>query len=139
MTDCSCAKCVECCERRPGWFKPGEAERAAELLNLTLQDFFDQYLVIDYWVGTEENILLLQPRQIGNSRKRLNFTDAFRESPCIFLEQGLCKIHEAKPFECKATMGCVEKVKPTGWHETAAMAWDNPEAQQQIEELDPKE
>ncbi len=137
MPDCTCAKCVECCERRPGWFKPGEAERAAALLNMSLQEFFDQYLVIDYWAQSKENILLLMPRQKGYRRKRLSFSCALRTAECIFLEQGLCKIHEAKPFECKATMGCVKDVEVTGWHEDAAMAWNNPEAQQQIKDLDP--
>lgn len=138
MTDCSCEKCIECCERRPGWFKPGEAEKAATLLNLSLQDFFDQYLAIDYWLGVDGNTLVLIPRQKGRERKRLSFSDAFHGATCIFLEQGLCKIHEAKPYECRETMGCEEEPR-LDWHKAAALGWDTPEAQQQIEDLDSKE
>ena len=36
--DCRCDKCVDCCQR-PGWFAPGEIERAATLLNLPTDVF----------------------------------------------------------------------------------------------------
>ena len=29
-SECACATCIECCEKTPGWFAPGEAEQAAK-------------------------------------------------------------------------------------------------------------
>lgn len=48
--DCTCFDCVGKCNR-PGWFLPDEVRAAAEFLGLTLKEFFDQYLVLDWWKG----------------------------------------------------------------------------------------
>ena len=137
MPDCSCKKCIKCCERKPGWFAPGEVERAAALLNLSLEAFFSEYLVIDFWYRIEGDILILAPKQVGqDGGRRLSFSDGFRAAPCIFLtEEKKCRIHAAKPFECRVTMGCDDD-HHLNWHEDAAMAWDNAEAQEQIKELE---
>ncbi len=135
MTDCTCPKCVECCERRPGWFKPGEAEKAAELFRMSLRDFFEEYLVVDFWVA-DIDINLLMPRQTTKEGGgRLSYSDGFTSSPCVFLSNDdRCMIHSAKPHECKQAMGCSEN-ESTNWHEAVAMTWDNPESQQRIEDL----
>ena len=36
-----------CCQSSPGWFAPGEVERAAALLELTPDDFVRKHLVVD--------------------------------------------------------------------------------------------
>jgi len=134
MPECTCPKCIECCERRPGWFKPGEAEKAARLLRMSLQDFFNKYLVVDYWARMEGDINLLMPRQVDAAGRRLSYSDAFRVSPCVFLQNDRCGIHAAKPYECKVAMGC-DNSEVGSWHKKAAKAWDKPKHQTQVENL----
>lgn len=98
---CECAHCRSGCERRPGWFTPGEAERAAELLGLSLEEFFRTRLAVDWWVGNEdgEGAFVLAPALAGHP--------AGREYPsvphgrCTFYKGGRCEIHAAKPAECR--------------------------------------
>lgn len=42
FASCQCVRCVNACRYRPGWFLPGEAEKAAELKGVPLADFFKQ-------------------------------------------------------------------------------------------------
>lgn len=104
--DCSCAACVAACQRTPGWFAPGEAERTAALLGMEFDAFRTTYLICDYWVGGAK---LWSPRKVGVDvgRDTASWGGAFRDAPCIFLDdQGRCKIHAAKPWECRHTMAC---------------------------------
>jgi hypothetical protein len=39
--DCQCAICKRACERKPGWFAPGELTKAAQLLGMNEKEFFD--------------------------------------------------------------------------------------------------
>lgn len=60
--DCRCEKCRAGCVRRPGWFAPGEATKAAAELGLTLEEFFKQYLCVDFWCDSENgDVELLSP------------------------------------------------------------------------------
>ena len=63
MNECICPTCIKACRNKPGWFAPGEAEKAAKLLDLTFQEFFQQYLCIDYYIRYDgiNNIFLLTP------------------------------------------------------------------------------
>jgi Fe-S-cluster containining protein len=106
--DCSCQSCVNACQHKPGWFAPGEAEKAAELLGMDFQTFFDTKLVADYWLEHEndlegaltEDVFCLSPAWIGS--------DPGEEAPfnlkgvCVFLTDGKCSIHDAKPRECRS-------------------------------------
>jgi Fe-S-cluster containining protein len=97
--ECSCDSCQGACRYRPGWFRPDEIEPAARLLGLTVDDFFHAKLAIDWWEA-DEDIFLLAPAIQGH--------DAGTEYPadprgvCTFFKHGLCEIHAAKPFECRA-------------------------------------
>lgn len=100
--DCACSGCQSACMRRVGWFLPGEPEQAANLLDMPLTEFFDKYLAIDWFERKEdeEDIFIIAPATIEISPGGM-----FSEDPhgrCVFFsDEGKCKIHEAKPYECK--------------------------------------
>jgi Fe-S-cluster containining protein len=125
----TCHACRGACNYRPGWFKPGEAEKAAELLGLSLSEFFQEHLAVDWWTGSSP-VFVLAPaiageetgtEYPGNPRGR-----------CIFLQaDNSCQIHDAKPFEC-AKYWCGAS-KSEDFHRQAAEAWED--HQDQITEL----
>lgn len=53
--DCNCTRCASLCVGRPGIFAPGEATRAAAELGMTLQEFFDKYLTVNWWSDTSDD------------------------------------------------------------------------------------
>lgn len=98
--ECSCDECVSACHRKPGWFAPGEIKPAAELLGLTEEEFFKQYLSVDYYNNPSSRLFVLSPAT-DNSVPGQEFP-LQPNGRCIFLtENGQCGIHKAKPYECK--------------------------------------
>jgi Fe-S-cluster containining protein len=105
---CSCPKCIECCERDPGWFMPGEVAIAAAYLGMPEGEFIRRYC--------KENV----------------FDDAIVISPaarpgktsCIFLTRdGRCEIHDVKPHECKKVFGCHGEARHRRIREMIKKAW----------------
>lgn len=97
--ECSCQDCTSPCYKRPGWFLPEEIKPAADLLGMTEKEFFDTYLSVDYWVDGSKSLFVLSPA-IENSTPG----EMYPFNPigkCVFLKDGKCGIHAAKPFECK--------------------------------------
>jgi Fe-S-cluster containining protein len=136
---CTCPKCVSCCERRPGWFKPGEAEKVAAFLGLTLQELFDTKLEADYWINDsgEPNTLLLAPARVGHPSGTVSRDTWSPTGRCVFLSaEGRCSIHAVKPFECAVAFCGDGPVDLEGSaHQVAADAWRAPEHQAQVETL----
>lgn len=106
LLDCKCKLCVGACESKPGWFLPGEAEKAADLLGMDMPAFFQKKLMVDWWGnwpvgkgGNTRHVYVLSPALVGE--------DAGEEAPgdprgkCVFLKRGKCEIHAAKPHECR--------------------------------------
>ena len=134
MPECQCEKCQQACKYRPGWFLPGEAEKVARFLNLTLQELFDTYLWADYWVRMAGgDIYLLGPAVKENVTGRQ--APFWPTGECVFFTSGLCAIHPVKPFECREAMPCQEEQPERNLHQETAMAWDNPRHQQQVMDL----
>lgn len=48
MNDCRCNVCKQACEFKPGWFLPGEAEKAADYFDLDFWEFFNAFLGVDF-------------------------------------------------------------------------------------------
>jgi len=107
---CVCKKCVNACKSQPGWFMPGEPEKAAKLLKMEFKEFKDKYLIVDYWASGDYDSDVLAPRKIDveRDRSRASFSYAFAKSPCIFLKKDRCMIHDAKPYECRESFPCDE-------------------------------
>jgi Fe-S-cluster containining protein len=109
--DCSCNDCVSACKNKPGIFKPREAEKAAELLGIPWEEFKAKFLMIDYWCAEDSNdqtIYYYAPRKTNDEpgMRVASWAYAFQAGPCVFLENDRCKIHAAKPFECREAMIC---------------------------------
>jgi len=90
-TGCSCEACKECCRREPGWFVPEELPIAAKYLGLSEQEFISR-LCEEH---IEDDVRAFSPaRKPGRTE-------------CVFLSRdGLCEIHEVKPYECRKVFGC---------------------------------
>ena len=114
---CCCESCKESCNYKPGWFMPGQAEKVAGYLNISLLQLFQDKLAVDWWVA-DDDIFLLSPALI-NQNAGTEFPGDPRGA-CIFFKDGLCEIHPVKPFEC-AEM--IHNVKGDGWHKQVAKAW----------------
>jgi Fe-S-cluster containining protein len=111
--DCKCDKCIAGCKRNPGWFAPGEAEKAAAHCNMTLDEFKNEYLVKEWWAGGPS---VYAPRRTTQPKgfPTASFRDGFDHSTCIFLdEEDLCAIHDVKPMECGISYGCKQYDSPT--------------------------
>lgn len=88
---CSCEKCRECCTREPGWFLPDEVGQAAAYLKLRSEEFVLRYCE----EHVEGGVMVISPaRKPGKTE-------------CVFFgSDGLCRIHEVKPHECRKVYGC---------------------------------
>jgi Fe-S-cluster containining protein len=108
LKDCTCVQCVMACKRTPGWFAPGEVEKAAKLKKMTTEAFRKKYIIIDYYIGDHREIDIPAPRKVGieTDRTRASWGYAFDNGTCVFLENDRCGIHEAKPYECRVAMLC---------------------------------
>ncbi len=134
---CTCKTCEGACKSKPGWFKFGEAEKAAEYLGLTLKEFFDKHLMVDFWKGDDassgQDTFLLSPAVVGGTPGKM-----FSMNPrgvCTFLQEGLCSIHPVKPFECKQYHHNTPREKSRENHKQAMQTWMSEEARAQITEL----
>jgi len=117
--ECTCDHCKKACTYKPGWFMPGEAEIAAKHMGLTMQEFFDQYLGVDWWTDNDD-IFVLAPALVGEETGSEYPGDP--KGRCVFFNSdGLCDIHPVKPYECVKLI-CDDK-ETAKRHEKVAMAW----------------
>lgn len=105
MADCTCDKCVRACSHTPGWFRPGEAERAAKFLKMPMRRFFKKYLGVNWYTWKRNRpVFVLAPA--------ITTMDAGHEFPgnpkgqCVFLKDRRCLIHPVKPHDCRAFLVC---------------------------------
>lgn len=132
-SSCKCHICQGACRRKPGWYKPGEIEKSAELLGLTTKEFFDQYVMVDYWCSDEENkepVFVLSPAFAGSGGGMAPFDP---KGACSLFKDGNCKIHGAKPFECSEYIHTCTMEEVGVAHKSCMEAWRD--HQGQIEEL----
>lgn len=125
---CNCAKCAACCKGNPGWFLPGEAEKAAEELGMTFRYFFKRYLIVEYWIGDNGDILVLAPRRVNQDNLRAGWNDNFMRGDCRFLSSTGCTLSTGvRPIECAAVRMCGK----TGneFRYDIMLAWNTPELQ----------
>lgn len=113
LKDCTCEKCVDACKHTPGWFAPGEAEKAAEYLGIPFDIFKEECLIEDYWVSSVGYEHVLAPRKIGieEDRQVASWGYSFDYGQCVFLVNNRCAIHKFKPYECRNVMPCDYKAQ----------------------------
>lgn len=132
---CSCSDCQGACQNKPGWFLPGEAEKSADLLGVTLPELFRTRLGVDYWCSTGENqdIYLLSP-----AVRSMDPGTVFGGDPrgvCTFFKDGRCEIHAARPHECREYLHGDGYDVIQARQGATARAWKTEAARFQIEEL----
>lgn len=115
--ECACPKCVGCCTRTPGWFAPGEAEKAAKHLGMPMREFERMYLARAVWYDCDHgDIYAWTPRnnsQLQGPSPVPESSMGNRRGRCVFLtDKDLCAIHPAKPIECALTLACKPDQKP---------------------------
>ena len=98
---CQCKKCSAACSWKPGWFLPGEAEKAAEFLKMPIKKFFNKFLAVDWWNGEEygQETFVIAPAIAGQPTGEEY--PVVPTGDCIFYVNKRCSIHDAKPYECR--------------------------------------
>lgn len=128
---CSCEECVSSCRHRPGWFLPGEAEKVAKYLKISMKELYEKYLVMDYFGQREIDVL--SPGSLEEHGHKASIGFAFRGSQCIFLNsQDRCSIYSVRPFEC-AVAHHGNRHKLEGFHHWVAQQWRGKDVWQMIE------
>lgn len=142
--DCSCPRCVRCCTVIPGWFAPDEVQKAADLLRLPLKTFVERYLTIatgGWQEDGDEPMPVLRPRRVEHDPP---FGEIFWDNdskydphtPCVFLKNERCRIHEAKPIECRTALACQGK-RTHGLRDKLEKEWAKSNLIQQIKDMKP--
>lgn len=130
---CSCKNCIGRCKAAPGWFKPGEIEKAADYLRMSVKDFFAKYVSVDWWFADEDknfenHVFVLSPaitkKEAG---KVFPYHDRFGE--CVFFKNGKCQIHAVKPFECKEVYHGTTETEGAELHLGVAKEWNKKQKQ----------
>lgn len=132
LNDCSCPTCCHACTQKPGWFLPGEAEKVAEFLGISLRELFDTKLGADWWGRYSGDILVLAPAVTRWTPGVLYDEDP--KGQCVFYdpESQRCTIHPVKPFECRTNRHDTPQAEMKATHKSVAFAWDTPALQQQV-------
>jgi len=135
---CTCDKCSKACRFKPGWFKPGEAEKAAEYLGLNLADFFAKHLMVDWFEadGRDEielDTFVLSPAIVG--KKAGSEFPADPHGRCVFFLDGKCIIHTVKPFECREFLHTETSHEVKKRHLDVAKSWSSKKEQDLIRNL----
>lgn len=113
MDACSCEKCISACRRDPGRLVPADVKRIAAFLAIGEKELLQGYLVRIPAKGKDGHVQFLAPAKIKAAHLLaapgtvVPEYYAEEKGRCVFLtEEGQCRIHEVKPFECAAYMGC---------------------------------
>jgi Fe-S-cluster containining protein len=131
-TNCTCQVCQNACASKPGHFAPGEAEKAAALVGLSLKAFFDAHLAVDWWEDSP-NVFYLSPAAVGNSTGEE--WPANPRGACVFFVDGRCAIYAARPGECRRYLHGMTREQTDASVKTVVDAWRAEEHQQQIRDL----
>lgn len=130
----TCGRCVAGCGHKPGWFLPGEAEKTAAFMGMTLPEFFSAFLAVDWWEAVPEaglpEVFVLSPA-VTQGVPGQEFP-ADPRGTCVFFQEGRCRIHPVKPHECRETW-CGDPFAGPMAHHEAMTAWAG--HQGQIREL----
>lgn len=93
-----CTGCGKCCrdhgEYTYVYLVKGDIERMADLLELTKEEFLAQYCT----------------RDLGLTYLRIPDGEA-----CVFLQEGKCKVYEARPKQCRSWPFWVENLDKKIW------------------------
>lgn len=90
-TTCACADCAACCKSQPGPLIPGDAERMAAHLGITLDE-------VKQFLWASPGALVRRGDQTFSIK---TITPRLVKGRCVFLDENdRCKIHPVAPFGC---------------------------------------
>ena len=129
----SCCGRGRCCENNPGWFAPGEVEKAAEWMHLPVEEFVGTYLVlnsiqlddlpgrpvVEAFVPTKVDE---KGQPLEGAGRRSSRVYQYMKGPCIFYKEKRCGIHPVRPMECRAYF-CEQDEKLNLSHEQIGKLW----------------
>jgi Fe-S-cluster containining protein len=128
--ECECSSCKNACKLKPGWFVPGEAEKVADYLQISLKKLFKTKLAVDFYSKGKE-VFVLSPVVVDNNPgKEFPFDP---RGQCVFYKDGKCEIHPVKPHECREWDHKMSDISSKKLHENVSKSWE--EHQDQIEKL----
>jgi len=112
MPSCSCEKCISACKNDPGRLIPEDLPKLAEFLDLSVEELIISSLVL-IPLSKKPEVYAYAPAKLKGKRLLAKpgtvIPDYYSKErgTCIFLdENGFCTVHDVKPFECGAYMGC---------------------------------
>ena len=125
-----CIQRGHCCRTSPGWFGPGEIEQAAELLEITPEEFARQYLIIDGikldGMGLVEVFAPVKLDRFGEPAlpplSRVDDLYRYLKGQCVFFNGLGCRIYEARPIECRGYF-CANPPEDNLSHGEIALFW----------------
>lgn len=129
---CTCSTCQAACMEKPGWFIPGEAEEVAKYLDMTLQELFDTYLAVDWFVDNDndnDNVKSFILSPITKDIKPGTYFPFFPAGECIFFRDKRCMIHPVAPKECRDFVHGQTFTEAMANHKAIAHSWKDDEGQ----------
>jgi Fe-S-cluster containining protein len=129
----ACCGRGRCCENNPGWFAPGEMEKAAEWMGLPPDEFFNRYIVLNNIQLENEPgrpvVEAFVPTKVDEkgeplegAGRRSSRVYQFMKGPCVFYKDRRCGIHPVRPMECRAYF-CEQDEKLNLSHEQIGKLW----------------
>lgn len=101
---------------------PGEAEKTAAHLGITLEKLFEEKLVINWFENLNgEEMFVLSPAVTKTQPGGM--ADGDPRGTCVFLKDGLCSIHVVKPHECAMYNHVDSPAEVATRHRAVAEAW----------------
>lgn len=124
-----CVRRGLCCKSSPGWFAPGEVEKAAALLGLTPDAFVRRFAIIDRIEVDGAPVEVFAPVKLDRfgepARKPATRVDDWYRmlrGRCVFFDGHGCGIYAARPIEC-ARYVCVNDPADNLSHLDIARLW----------------
>lgn len=118
-----------CCRTSPGWFAPGEVEKAAALLEMTPDEFVRAYVIIDGVERDGEWVEAFAPVKLDRRGEpalppgsRADELYRVLRGPCVFFDGDGCRIYGARPIECSQYV-CTNPPEANPTHVALAALW----------------
>ena len=124
-----CIRRGKCCLSSPGWFGPGEVEKAAEAKGMATDDFVRKFLIIDAMEIEGERVEVFAPVKLDrfgapafSPATRVDELYRILRGRCVFYSQNGCEIYTARPIECRQYV-CTNAPEDNPSHKEIAKLW----------------
>lgn len=139
IVQCNCEKCRVLCHGHPGRFDPGQVAAAAKHMNLSVREFFNKFLTVDFWTAEsrhDQDVRYLSPAWMDDHKGgEASWGDAFKPGSCALLGPDGCSLPlHLRPRECAIASGC-SKSREHFNVVKFAKSWDTDEAKRELEEV----